>query len=237
MSYVLHVKIVEAADIARMDGIFGKSDPYIIVQLGNSQKRKTSVKKNTQRPVWNEQFDFNVTDMNGFLMFLMRDEDVAIDDDMARLQINLNSIKFGQVIDQWYPMTPVKGVKKGGQLHLILHLADLRDPPFVNRPMQQGGYYAPPPGAPGFYAPPPAGYYPPQGAPGMYPPQGAPGMYPPQGAPGMYPPQPQPGMYPAQPQPGMYPPQGAPGMYPPQPGMYAPQQPGMYPPQPGYYPR
>ena len=229
MSYVIHVNVIEATDIARMDGLFGKSDPYIIVQLGNSQKRRTSVKKNTQRPVWNEQFTFNVTDMNSTLMFLMRDEDIAVDDDMARLQINLNSIKFGQVVDQWYPMTPVRGVRKGGQLHLKLHLADSRDPPFVSRPLQQG-YYAPPAGAPGFYAPPPGapGYYPPQQ--GMYPPQ--PGMYPPQQQPGMYPPQP--GMYP--PQPGMFPPQ-QPGMYPPQPGMYPPQQPGMYPPQPGYYPR
>ena len=214
MTYVLHVKVIEATDIAKMDGLFGKSDPYVVLNL-DGQVHKTAVIKNTQHPRWNVAFQFPVTNMNGMLRLLMRDEDVVKDDDMARLDLSLNAIKFGQVIDQWYPMTPVKHVKKGGQIHLMLHLCDARDPPFVQRA------YAPPQGAPG--------YYPPQGAPGFYPPQ--PQMYAPNQP--MYPPQ-APGMAP------MYPPQ-APGMYPPpgQPQMYPPQAPGMYPPpgQPQMYPQ
>ena len=228
MSYVLHVRVVEARDIAKMD-TFGKSDPYIILQMGGQQK-KTTVKQNTQSPHWNESFTFNVTDMNGMLHFLMRDQDVRCDDDMAKLEISLNSIRYGQVVDQWYPMRPVKRGKKGGDLHLVLHLADRNDAPFVTK-AQAPNFY--PAGAPGFVPPPQGGMY--GAVPGMYPPQQPmypqqPGMMP--GAPGMYPQQP--GMMPGAP--GMYPPQ-QPGMMPGAPGMYPPQQPGMMPGAPGMYPQ
>lgn len=132
MSFVLNLRVVEAKDIDKMDTI-GKTDAYCEITFSGSQMKKTEVKKNTLTPVWNETFSFPVLDMNGKLDILMKDKDVLKDDKMANLQISLNALKLGDVVDQWFPMTPIKA-KKGGELHLILHLADKDDQPFVPKP-------------------------------------------------------------------------------------------------------
>jgi hypothetical protein len=229
MSYVLHIRVIEARDIAKMD-TFGKSDPYVLVQLKGGKVFRTKVIDNTLKPVWNETFSMPITDMGATLYLLMKDRDVSADDEMSRLEISLTSIKPGDVLDQWFPMRPVKGVKKGGEIHLQIHIAQPGEAPFVQKKKVAAQPMMYPQGQPMMY---------PQGQPMMYPqgqPMMQPGMYP-QGQPmmqqpGMYPqgqPMMQPGMYPqGQPmmQPGMYP-QGQPMMQ--QPGMYPQSQPGMYP--------
>ena len=210
---MLHVRVIEATDIARMD--LNKSDPYCLVSCSSCNlTQRTRVCQNTLRPVWNQDFHFTCPNPAQASLFIkMRDEDIAFDDDMATLQIQVCSLTPGQVIDQWYSMTPARRVKKGGQIHLLLHYAPQGATPFV-----------------------PTQMYPQQQAQSMYGgfPQQPPQMYPqaqPQ-APYMYP-QSQMGGYPQQPP--NYPQQ--PPRYPPQPGYpMPPQQPGypMPPPQPGY---
>jgi Ca2+-dependent lipid-binding protein len=49
------VKIVSAEDLVVADALFGgKSDPYVVVKLGN-EKFKTKVKKNTLNPEFDEE--------------------------------------------------------------------------------------------------------------------------------------------------------------------------------------
>ncbi|OHT05704.1 XYPPX repeat family protein [Tritrichomonas foetus] len=127
----LHVRVVEAVDIARMD--LYKSDPYCLVTYsGTNSTQKTRSIQNTLRPVWNQDFHFNVAQMGfGFLRIVMRDQDVVFDDDMASLDIQLCSLPFGQVVDQWYNMIPMKRARKGGKIHLVVQIAPLNHPPFV----------------------------------------------------------------------------------------------------------
>lgn len=162
MAYQLHVRIIEADDIPKMD--VNSSDPYCILRYEN-QSQKTSVIKNTKHPSWNQDFHFNVTDPKaGEILIQMKDKDLKNDDDMATLSFPLEKLPVGQVIDGWYDMVPAKKVKKGGRLHLTLNLGLNGIAPFTNS-VPPGGF---PPG-------PPPGAYPPQG----YPPQG----YPQQGYP------------------------------------------------------
>lgn len=218
----LHVKVVEARDIPKMD-TFGKCDPYCFFTMNTCPNSyKTKVIKKTYTPKWNEQFTFPAAPNSILSVTLYDYDEVGTNDYFGKLDIAINSLAPGLVADQWFKITPKKGIKKAGELHLVLHYAPAGAPLF--QPVQVA-----------MYAPPPQGYppqpgYPPQG----YPPQGYPPQpgYPPQGYP------PQPGMPPQgyPPQPGM-PPQG----YPPQPGMPPqqgyPSQPGMHPPQPGYPPQ
>ncbi|KAH0787749.1 C2 domain containing protein [Histomonas meleagridis] len=176
----LHVRVLEALDIAKMD--ISKSDPYCVISVTSSNDtRKTRVIENSLKPVWNEDFHFNIPNpSNAALKILMRDKDLIKDDDMASLEVQLCSLPPGQVIDQWYNMIPAHHVKKGGRIHLILHLSPTGAPAFQNVPMgqpgypPQQGYAAPPPG----YAPPPQGYAPP---PPGYAPQPGYAAPPPQG--------------------------------------------------------
>jgi Ca2+-dependent lipid-binding protein len=70
---------------------------------------KTPVKKNSMMPVWNELYRFLITNpLVGMLHILMRDEDVASDDDMLTLDLGLSDLVNGQLLDKTYPMSPVK---------------------------------------------------------------------------------------------------------------------------------
>jgi hypothetical protein len=128
----LNVRVVEARGLAKMD-TFGKSDPYTILRIVDAPSSfKTSVIKNSLTPVWNEQFKFSVYNPGiQVLSLLVRDEDLAADEDMATLDLQLASLPLGAVVDQWYELRPVKGVKVGGQIHLILHIGLPSSPPFV----------------------------------------------------------------------------------------------------------
>ncbi|KAH0787949.1 C2 domain containing protein [Histomonas meleagridis] len=70
----------------------------------------------------------------------MRDKDTVSDDDMATLTIPICSLPPGQVIDQWYNMIPCRRVKKGGRIHLILHVAPFGATAFVPQPTFQQNF-------------------------------------------------------------------------------------------------
>ncbi|KAH0789298.1 C2 domain containing protein [Histomonas meleagridis] len=121
----LHLRVLEALDIAKMD--ISKSDPYCVINVScSNDTRKTRVIENSLKPMWNEEFHFNIpSPANTTLKILMRDEDVLKDDDMATLQ-----------------------VKKGGRIHLVLHLAPNGAPAFQSAPPPHG----PPHGGPDLLA-------------------------------------------------------------------------------------
>ncbi|KAK9059796.1 hypothetical protein SSX86_020500 [Deinandra increscens subsp. villosa] len=60
---VLHVKVVQATKLMKMD-ILGLSDPYVKLKLSGEMlpSKKTTIKKKTLNPVWNETFKLVVKD-------------------------------------------------------------------------------------------------------------------------------------------------------------------------------
>ncbi|KAK8838088.1 hypothetical protein M9Y10_036039 [Tritrichomonas musculus] len=236
MLYTLHVRVIEADDIPKMDA--NATDAYCILNT-SSESRNTAVIQNSMHPRWNQEFHFSIaTPTTGSLRIVMRDKDIFKDDNISSLDIQLCSLPLGQVIDRWYDMIPFRRVKKGGRLHLVLHMAQTGQPPFIPSSGQPGyatqaypqpGYAAPAYPQPAYGAPPPA--YP-QPAYGAQPP-----AYPPRPAYGAPPP--------AYPQPayGAPPPAYPPGYAAPPPAYpqpaYGAPPPGYpaYPPPPGYPPR
>ena len=225
--YTLHVRVVEAEDIPKMD-VISATDAYCILKT-SSETRKTFVCKDSMHPRWNQEFHFNVTALNaGSLNITMRDKDVLFDDNISHLDIQFCSLQFGQVIDQWYNMIPFPKVRKGGRLHLVLHMTQTGLPPFVPSMNPQGSVIMQTPIYPqqGYMTPayPSQAFIPQQS--GFIPQQQ---MYPQHQQ--MYPQQQQ--MYPQQPQ--VYPQQQ---FYPNQQPMYPTQQFNTnhptYNPQPGY---
>lgn len=165
----LHLRVVEARGLPKMD-IIGKSDPYCLIQISGTRRiERTRVINNNNDPVWNQEFHFPVSNPQQTLCILVKDQDtISADDPISRLDLSLATLYPGQVSDQWFDLIPVKGVKKGGSIHLVLHLAQAGQQPFV--PMQ-GGYpqqmnRGPPPmyqqGPPQQYSRPPQYAPPPQ---------------------------------------------------------------------------
>lgn len=138
--YALHVRVIEADDIPRMDA--NATDAYCILQT-SSESQTTFAMRNSMHPRWNQDFHFNVTTPTiGSLHIIMRDKDIFKDDTISSIDIQFCSLPVGQVIDQWYCMIPYRN-RKGGRLHLLLHMAPPNSPPFVPSVPVYPGYAAP----------------------------------------------------------------------------------------------
>merc|ERR1711970_539752 len=77
----LKITIVEAIGLLPKDNN-GSSDPYCLVQVGRTVK-KTTTKKKTLSPTWNEPFDFKVDSARESIKIRIWDED---DDLRSRLK-------------------------------------------------------------------------------------------------------------------------------------------------------
>lgn len=128
----LHIRVVEAEGLPKMD-IIGSVDPYVTLQLSSSKRLvKTTVKKKNKRPVWNEEFHFDVSNYtNDTLTAIIYDKDkISNDDPISRCQIPLIAMKMGEVEDKWYEMQPAEGVKKPGRLRMVTHFGPINQKPF-----------------------------------------------------------------------------------------------------------
>ena len=121
---LFHIKVVEATDIPKMD-LFGKADPYCILRFNDKKKCRTKTIDNTYKPVWNEEFHFEIEDlMTDHLVILIKDEDTGKSDDpISKLVLNLADFEPNTVIEKWFSAVPVKGVKKGGKIRLKIHIS------------------------------------------------------------------------------------------------------------------
>ena len=132
----VHLKVVEAKDLPVVD-VSGSCDGYCKIQFGK-QKVQTRQIDNSLTPKWRQQFSFDVLDFQqDFLFIQLYDHDsVGKDDLISDLEIFPNSMQPGMVIDQWYTMHQIV---KGNfpKIHLIIHLSQENDTPFVQKPFQK----------------------------------------------------------------------------------------------------
>jgi hypothetical protein len=165
MTLELQVFVTEAKDIPKMD-FFGKADPYVILQLiPGDKKERTATRQQTFDPVWRQNFRFPITNMQTQVLQLqlMDADEIGADDAISTLDIPLTSLTPYEIKDEWYDPIPVKGVKKGGKLHLKLQIATAGRPFF--QPYQPADFpppnqQPPPEKGPDCLPQPPAGYLP-----------------------------------------------------------------------------
>ncbi|KAH0793346.1 C2 domain containing protein [Histomonas meleagridis] len=130
----LNVRVVSARNLKIADAN-GKSDPYVIVKLGNEQ-RKTKAIQNTLDPVWNEEMRFVPVTPDQEISFQVMDEDIISDDKLGKVVVKLSDLKVGQILEKDYKLEDVKT----GMMTIVLHLADAKDTPFgahVSKPKEK----------------------------------------------------------------------------------------------------
>lgn len=68
---ILHVKVVRATKLLKMD-LLGLSDPYVKLSLSGDEHptKKTTIKKKTLNPEWNEEFKLSVKDPQSQILFI-----------------------------------------------------------------------------------------------------------------------------------------------------------------------
>uniref|UniRef100_A0A6T8NGB6 C2 domain-containing protein n=3 Tax=Hemiselmis andersenii TaxID=464988 RepID=A0A6T8NGB6_HEMAN len=105
----LSVTVHEARNLPAMDAGKGNSDPYVIVQLGDT-RFETRVCKKTLNPKWNEQFVFEEFRMDMELVVSIYDWDavnmlgVGQGDFIGHVAILIDQIKVKRLVNDWFPV-------------------------------------------------------------------------------------------------------------------------------------
>ena len=85
----MRAKGLVAADRAKK-GVAGTSDPYVVVHSTNGARAKTSVKKATINPEWDETLEINVYDAAVPLLLELWDHDlVGLNDSLGHCEARL----------------------------------------------------------------------------------------------------------------------------------------------------
>jgi hypothetical protein len=119
----LRLRLIGARDLVVADLV--SSDPYAEIYF-NNVLQKSSTKKSTLNPVWNETFTLRADGIPQFLVISLRDkDDVGKDDPLGCVVLPLLDLIQG-VEKEW--MCPLQGVKRG-LLHIALLAENFGYPP------------------------------------------------------------------------------------------------------------
>ncbi|KAK8883390.1 hypothetical protein M9Y10_046040 [Tritrichomonas musculus] len=133
----LHLKIIEADNIPKMDMI-GKADPYVSVHLSESKDSdKTKIIYKTYTPKWNKEMHLRVASISENVKFELKDYDKGKKDDLiGTIERKIRDFPPGIVSDEWINVNKAKGLKKVARVHIISHLTLDGMTPFTQMPFQ-----------------------------------------------------------------------------------------------------
>ena len=98
----------------------------------------TKIMKKTLNPVWNEEYHFPIKSIGTDVLHMSLKDWNAIgtNESISKYDLHMKTLILGKVYDSWISFIPVKGVSKGGKIHLKYHLASPGTYAFVDRPQQ-----------------------------------------------------------------------------------------------------
>jgi hypothetical protein len=120
----LRVRIVEAVDLTRFDGN-KRPDPFCLIRIAghdSSRTLRTSVRSNTERPSWIEEFCFSVVEhAENTLQILVKSEEVdGVDETLSLLSFDLSQLTCGELVDSWFDLSSVNGFVTGGKIRIAI---------------------------------------------------------------------------------------------------------------------
>lgn len=118
---VLSVTVVEARNLHKED-LGGHNDPYVELWLDEDYKQRSGVQKDTENPVYNETFTFNIEEGSSKhkLYFKVNDKDVAGKDKIGDGKLDIAEAFQGQPIDTWAKLPAKLGLTSHGEIHFIV---------------------------------------------------------------------------------------------------------------------
>ncbi|ORE09523.1 hypothetical protein BCV72DRAFT_61886 [Rhizopus microsporus var. microsporus] len=118
---VLTVNLIEARNLHKEDTA-GHNDPYVELWLDEDYKQRSEVVKNTENPVWNQTFTFNIDEGSSKhkLYFKVIDKDVVDSDKIGSTHLDLTDIFKGTPTDTWVNLPAKLGLSSHGELHVTV---------------------------------------------------------------------------------------------------------------------
>ncbi|KAH8960904.1 hypothetical protein BDL97_05G022100 [Sphagnum fallax] len=125
----LDIKLIEGKNLKKTDVIMGKTDPFVVMyvhQTKDKMKRSTC-KKGTLNPVWNESFKVEVEDpeTQKLTLRLMDNESLERAEYVGSCEVSLGQFKPNVPKDMWLnvqkdPKAHEEAIDHCGQLHVII---------------------------------------------------------------------------------------------------------------------
>lgn len=116
---VLEILISEGRNLKDCD-IIGQNDAYVEIYLEKKYRQRTSIIKNSNNPVWNERFTFNVRKNDDTVYFHVFDDDLIGRDSVGTGKIKLKHVFDGQIFDDWVNLPAKFGLTSHGQIHVVM---------------------------------------------------------------------------------------------------------------------
>lgn len=124
------VVAIQAIDIPKM-GFLSKTDPYLVMSISSSQTEyRTNIVEDSLSPIWNQVFEFNITDLNTDIIKVQLKDFDSIDQQkiISYCMIPLRSIPYGTKNDMWFNMIPCVDKPQGGRVRLIISIQNIYNP-------------------------------------------------------------------------------------------------------------
>ena len=118
---VLNVTVIEARKLHGED-LVGKNDPYVELWIDDDYKQRTTVIDNTDNPVWNQSFTFNLPEggRKHKLELVVNDKDKIGSDEIGTAKFDFEEAFNGAPIDTWVNLPAKMGLTSHGEVHLYV---------------------------------------------------------------------------------------------------------------------
>lgn len=116
----LEVIVVEGRNLKDQDAV-GQNDAFVEVYLDKKYKQRTKTIKDTNNPVWNDKFVFNVQKDDDDITFKVYDEDTVGKDEIGKCEIKLKHVFDDGKFDDWVKLPALMGLSSNGEIHVIMN--------------------------------------------------------------------------------------------------------------------
>jgi len=112
--------VVEGRSLKNCD-FFGKNDAYVELYLQKKYRQRTTIKKNSNNPVWNERFTFNIYKGDETIHFAVFDDDLIGRDSIGNCKVKLKHVFETNHFDEWINLPARLGLSSHGEIHIVMN--------------------------------------------------------------------------------------------------------------------
>ncbi|KAI9267463.1 C2 domain-containing protein [Sporodiniella umbellata] len=118
---VLTVNLIEATNLKKED-LGGHDDAYVELWLDEDYKQRSEVVSDTENPVWNQTFTFNIEEGSSKhkVYFKVLDKDLVGSDKIGTGHVDVSDAFKGEAIDTWVKLPAMLGLSSHGEVHVSI---------------------------------------------------------------------------------------------------------------------
>ena len=127
----LHVNAIKASKLPNKE-FLGHLDTYLALQVtGESSFQKTCVIENSQNPIWNQEFHFQLKNYEQQkLICSVQAKSVSEDICLGTIEIPLIQFKIGEIVDKCYKLVISPDLKAESTVRIVIQVAPIGHPAF-----------------------------------------------------------------------------------------------------------